>query len=116
MIARRTTLQKKNRIFQRMAREGLTVMEEEEEEAIFRPLEQNRHVQVAVQEHCGELDAVDGGMVGSSARFETLVMIETWQEQLIHESTMEHSERNTLQPLRGQAQPSPAKQQQLARE
>ena len=88
-----------------MAREGLTAMEEEEE-AIFRPLEQNRHLQVAVQEHCGGLDAVDGGMVGSSARFETLVMIEIRQEQLIHKSTMEHSERNTLQPLGGQAQHS----------
>ena len=35
-----------------MAREGLTAMEEEEEEeeeeAIFRPFEQNQHVQVAV--------------------------------------------------------------------
>ena len=51
-------------------------------------------------------DAVDGGMVESSARFETLVMIETRQEQLIHEPTMEHSERNALQPLGGQAQPS----------
>ena len=45
-------------------------------------------------------------MVRSSARVETLVMIEIRQEQLIHESTMEHSERNTLQPLGGQAQPS----------
>ena len=88
-----------------MAREGVTAMEEEEE-AIFRPLKQNRHLQVAVQEHCGGLDAVDGGMVGSSARFETLVMIGTPQEQLIHKSTMEHSERNTLQPLGGQAQHS----------
>ena len=68
-----------------MAREGLTAMEEEE--AIFRPLEQNRHVQVA------------------SAQVETLVMIEIRQEQLIHESTMEHSGRNTLQPLGGQAEP-----------
>ena len=41
----------------------------------------------------------------SSARVETLVMIEIRQEQLIHESTMEHSERNTLQPLGGQAEP-----------
>ena len=81
-------------------------MEEEEEEAIFRPFEQNQHVQVAVQEHCGGLDAVEGGMVRSSAPFETLVMIVTRQEQLIHKSTMEHSERNSLQPLGGQAQPS----------
>ena len=88
-----------------MAREGLTAMEGEEE-AIFRPFEQNQHVQVAVQEHCGGLDAIDGGMVRSSARVETLVMIVTRQEQLIHKSTMEHSARNTLQPLGGQAQPS----------
>ena len=44
-------------------------------------------------------------MVRSSARVETLVMIEIRQEQLIHESTMEHSERNTLQALGGQAEP-----------
>ena len=49
----------------RMAIERLTAMEEEEEEGIFRPFEQNQHVQVAVQEHCGGLDAVDGGMVRS---------------------------------------------------